>query len=375
MALNKTLLKGKIIPLDIRNINGQYKESDVRGISTQKEFIETKADLTGVNLNSYKIVPPKCFAYVPDTSRRGDKMALAYNDTNQAYLISSIYTVFQVNENSGLDADYLGIFFNRESFDRYARFHSWGTAREVFDWAELEQTAIALPDIDTQRKYVAIYKAMQKNQHNYERGLEDFKLVIDSTLDNFKNKYSSKPVSDILEEVNVRNTDNKHSTAMGINLNKQFMPSKSTSANLSNYKIVNTGEFACNFMHVGRDEALPISMLSSPESVIVSPAYATMKVKPDSNILSQYIMMWFSRSETDRYAGFLCDGSVRGNLDLSSFMNIKIPIPPINEQQSLVELYNVYLKRLELNERLKSNLKSLCPILIRGAITEAEAKA
>ena len=112
MALNKTLLKGKIIPLDIRNINGQYKESDVRGISTQKEFIETKADLTGVNLNSYKIVPPKCFAYVPDTSRRGDKMALAYNDTNQAYLISSIYTVFQVNENSGLDADYLGIFFN-----------------------------------------------------------------------------------------------------------------------------------------------------------------------------------------------------------------------------------------------------------------------
>lgn len=374
MALNKTFLKGKIISLDIRNIDGQYKESDVRGISTQKEFIETKADLTGVNLNSYKIVPPKCFAYVPDTSRRGDKIAIAYNDTNQTYLISSIYTVFQVNENSGLDADYLGMFFNRESFDRYARFHSWGTAREVFDWTELEQTSIDLPDIEIQRKYVAIYNAMQKNQHSYERGLEDFKLVIDSTLDHFKTKSSKMTIGEMLEEVDIRNSKNEYSNVMGINIQKQFMPSNLTGSDKSKYKIVVPGQFAYSSMQTGRDKCIRIALLLQESPVLVSPAYSILRMKT-SSVLAKYIMMWFSRQESDRYGWFLSDGSVRANLDLPVFFDIKIPVPSLSEQQSLVDLYDVYIKRRELNERLKSNLKALCPILIRGAITEAEAIA
>lgn len=377
MALNKVLLGELIEPVERYNSELKYGVNDVRGVSNTKGMIETHADMSSRTFEKFYIVAPNEFVFNRRTTRNGERLGLAFNDTDRDYIFTNDYVVFKVKDDckDKLDATYLYMFFCRDEFDRYVRYCSWGSATEFFNWEDMQAVPITLPNIKIQRKYVAIYNSIQKNQHNYERGLEDFKLVIDSTLDNFKNKYPSKPVSDMLEEVNVRNTDNKHSVAMGINLNKQFMPSKSASANLSNYKIVNTGEFACNFMHVGRDEALPISMLNSPESVIVSPAYATMKVKPDSNILAQYIMMWFSRSETDRYTGFLCDGSVRGNLDLSSFMSIKMPVPSPNEQHALVELYNVYLKRLELNERLKYNLKTICPILIRGAITEAKAKA
>ena len=374
MALNKNTIGFFITPVDIKCNIPNLSVDDVSGINADKEFFEPSKQV-GADTSKYKIVPNNAFACNLMHVGRDVVLPIALNHSGEQKIVSPAYSVFSFNGKDELLPEYFFIMLKSSETDRFFWFHTDSSIRDGMSWEDFCNTEITFPNIEIQRKYVAIYNSIQKNQHNYERGLEDLKLVIDSTLDNFKNKYPSKPVSDMLEEVNVRNTDNKHSVAMGINLNKQFMPSKSASANLSNYKIVNTGEFACNFMHVGRDEALPISMLNSPESVIVSPAYATMKVKPDSNILAQYIMMWFSRSETDRYTGFLCDGSVRGNLDLSSFMSIKMPVPSPNEQHALVELYNVYLKRLELNERLKYNLKTICPILIRGAITEAKAKA
>ena len=92
---------------DSRNTNRKYGAGAVVGLSTQKQVIRTKADLSGVNLASYKLMPPKAFAYVPDTSRRGDKMSLAYNSSAETYLVSSISIVFFVCENCGLMSDYL----------------------------------------------------------------------------------------------------------------------------------------------------------------------------------------------------------------------------------------------------------------------------
>ena len=119
---------------DARNTDGQYGEEAVVGLSTQKQMIKTKADLSGVNLTSYKLMPPGAFEYVPDTSRRGDKVSLAFNSTEDTYLVSSISVVFSVKKNCGLLSDYLFMYFNRPEFDRYARFNSWGSARETFSW-------------------------------------------------------------------------------------------------------------------------------------------------------------------------------------------------------------------------------------------------
>ena len=144
---------GKYIePSDLRNSDGQFGEETVVGLSTQKQMITTKADLTGVSLNNYKLFPPGYFAYVPDTSRRGDKMSLAYNNTDNTFLVSSISVVFGVSDEDQLCADYLYMYFNRPEFDRYARFNSWGSARETFSWEDMCDMDIFLPAIDIQKK-------------------------------------------------------------------------------------------------------------------------------------------------------------------------------------------------------------------------------
>lgn len=145
-----------------RNSDGILKEKDVRGISTEKVFTPTKAKLSGVSLNGYKLVQPRTFAYVADTSRRGDKVALGYNMLGKPILISSIYTTFRCKDDRVLNSEYLYLFLDREEFDRYSRFNSWGSARETFDWSEMERVQIPLPPIEVQQAIVNLYHCSEE---------------------------------------------------------------------------------------------------------------------------------------------------------------------------------------------------------------------
>ncbi len=158
-----------ITQLDERN---SENITNVKGISTSKVLISTVANMSGVSVARYKVVNTGEFAYVADTSRRGDKIALAKND-NEPCVVSSIYTVFKTK--AGLDPDFLMIWFRRSEFDRYARFHSWGSARETFDWDDMRKVQIPLPSPEKQRSIVAIYNAMQTQKEILQK-LKD-KLV------------------------------------------------------------------------------------------------------------------------------------------------------------------------------------------------------
>lgn len=357
---------------DERNQNRLGADSVV-GISTGKEFIETKAILDGVSLKSYKVVPPKYFAYVADTSRRGEKISLSYNSSDDEYLVSSISTVFRVKEPELLSSEFLFMYFNRPEFDRYSRYNSWGSARETFSWDDMCDIEIDLPPLEIQEKYVAIYKAMLANQKAYENGLEDLKLICDVELDTFKKTSQLEYIGNLFSEVDKRNTENQLSKVLGININKEFMPSKSTSEKLERYKIIEKDHFAYSSMQTGRDEVIRIALYSKDEPALVSPAYSILITK--ENVLPEYIMMWFSRKEVDRLGWFLSDSSIRANLDLKRFYEIQIPVPDINIQQSIVDIYNAYITRKEINERLKQQIKEICPILIAGAIKEANSNA
>lgn len=142
---------------DERNTDGLYGAESVRGLSTNKEIINTKANMDGVGVSSYKLLPPHHFAFVPDTSRRGDKMSLGYNSENQTYLVSSISGVFRIKDESTLIPDYLFLWLCRNEFDRYARFNSWGSAREAFSWEDMQRVKIPIPDIKTQKAVVDIF--------------------------------------------------------------------------------------------------------------------------------------------------------------------------------------------------------------------------
>ena len=167
MGLGKYKL-GELIQIhDERNVELAYGLNDVKGISIQKEFIETKADMSGVSLKPYILVKPGCFAYVTVTSQNGEKITIAHNNTNNTYIISSSYIVFRVKRTDLLLPDYLFMYFKRSEFDRYARYNSWGSARETFSWEEMCDIDIELPDIAIQQKYVDIYNAMLENQRCY----------------------------------------------------------------------------------------------------------------------------------------------------------------------------------------------------------------
>ena len=161
-----------IAECDERNSDNTLTLDALKGISTSKFFIETKANMNGVSLTSYKIVAPREFAYVADTSRRGDKIALALNAEKTNILISAIYTVFRSKDENILLPEYLFLFFNRTEFDRYSRFNSWGSARETFDFSEMRRVEIPLPPIEFQHSIADVYNCLQESKRIVQESRE-----------------------------------------------------------------------------------------------------------------------------------------------------------------------------------------------------------
>ncbi len=175
---NEKLKIGEFIEqYDKRNSDNRLKLNSVKGISTEKSFIDTKADMNGVSLTSYKVVETNTFVYVPDTSRRGDKMAIALNRGEKPVLVSSIYTTFKSKDTSNLLPEYLFMFFDRSEFNRYARFNSWGSAREVFTMDDMNDVEIPIPDISVQREIVNIQKCYIERQRIAEALKEQLKNI------------------------------------------------------------------------------------------------------------------------------------------------------------------------------------------------------
>lgn len=369
MALNKYKL-GELIKQSFeKNKENIYGLSSLKGISIQKIFIQTKADMEGVSLKPYLLVEPNYFAYVTVTSRNGEKITLAHNTTDNTYIVSSSYNVFFVDREDLLLPDYLFMYFNRAEFDRYTRFNSWGSARETFSWEDMCDIDIELPSIEVQQKYVDVYNSMVATQKNFERGLLDLKLTCDGFIDHIKSCTNKVAVSKFLKEVDNRNTNLETTEVKGVNINKEFMPSvaNTTSTDLRKYKVISKGVFVYSAMQTGRDEVIRIALYNDEIKALVSPAYAMLAMK-DKSVLPEYIMIWFSRSESDRFGWFLSDASIRASLELNRFLEIEIPIPEISMQQAIVDIYNVYNMRKDLNEKMKQQIKDICPILIKGSL-------
>ena len=175
---NEKLKIGEFIEMcDERNSEGIYTLKNLRGVSIEKKFIDTKADMAGVSLAPYIVVKPDYFVFVPVTSRNGEKITLAINDSKDTYIVSSAYTVFKVQDTNKLLPEYLFMFFNRPEFDRYSRFNSWGSAREVFTMDDMNNVAIPIPDISVQREIVNIHKCYIERQRIAEALKEQLKNI------------------------------------------------------------------------------------------------------------------------------------------------------------------------------------------------------
>lgn len=353
---------------EYRNEDLKYTVNDVKGISIQKVFIETKADMSGVSLRPYYLVRPDDFAYVTVTSRNGEKITIAHNDTEETYIVSSSYVVFHVKEKGILLSDYLFMYFNRPEFDRYARFNSWGSTRETFSWDEMCDISISLPSLEIQQKYVDLYRSFVENQKAYETGLEDLQMLCTAHIEKLRRDGNLRRIGDYITPYNEKNSDGAISLEQGININKQFIEPQRSNSNLLGRKIVRHGMFAyCTQLN---NENVAIAYREGDDCV-VSSVYDVFEITKPDELLPEYLMLWLIRPEFGRFVYWASEGSSYEFLNYDNLANYLIPVPSIDIQKSIGDMYLAYVMRKSINEKLKLRMKDICPILIRGSIEEA----
>ena len=358
--------------IDIRKADNNYKSKDVMGISVNKILIPTKAKVDNLELKNYKIFGKGQFSYCLVTSRNGNKISIVYNDYKNC-IISSINPIFKIkNEKSTeLNPYFLFMYFKRKEFDRYARYNSWGSARETFSWEDFCDIQIPLPSIEIQNKYVDIYKAMNENLKSYERNLEDLKLVCDAYIEKLRKKMNCCSIGEFLEYKNNKNTNSLVNLVQGVENTHTFINTraKMSGIDIKGYKIVENKDFAYNPARINIGS---IALREGP-TCVVSPMYEIFSVSDSSKLLPEYLMLWFSREEFKHYTFYYSFGSVRDTFEFNLMKDVSIPIPSVDIQKSIVNIYNGYKSRIEIANKLKEKIDNICPILIAGAIKEAKA--
>ena len=369
MALIKYKL-GLLIEL-VLDTNSEllFTADDVRGMTITKEIIPTKANVLETDLSKFLIVNPNEFIYNPRT--HGKKIGFGYNNTCKPFIISWNNIAFRIKPEMKdiISPDYLFLHFKRDEWDREACFCSWGSSTEVFSWDTLCDMEIELPPLSIQQKYVDIYKAMVENQQTYERGLDDLKLVCDAYIEDLRRKMPCEEIGKYLEKISNKNSKLEIINIKGVESSGKFAETKANIDGLdfTSYKIVTKNQFAYNPSRINLG-----SIALCEEECIVSPMYEVFCVKDERILLPKYLMLWIRRDEFLRSTIFYAIGSVRDTFDFNLMQEVRIPIPNTKIQQSIVNIYNAYNKRKEINEKLKTQIKEICPILIKGSIEEAK---
>lgn len=264
------------------------------------------------------------------------------------------------------------MYFRREEFYREVTFRNFGSQRPEFNFNDMSELEIPLPELTVQQKYVDVYNAMVANQQSYERGLDDLKLVCDGYIEDLRRKMPCKKIGPYIHRHDIRNGQNGTKNVMGISTSKEFRePSAKVNRNeLSNYKVVKPRQIG--FVQTTHNEKVfAYAFNNTDEDIVVSSVNEVFSTEEDK-LYPEYLCMFFNRTEFDRYARFHSWGSARETFTWNDLLEVQIPIPDIKVQKAIADIYTVYKKRKAINEQLKAQIKNICPILIKGSLEEGK---
>lgn len=337
------------------------------GINKDKTFMPTVADTNNLDNTKYKLVAQGTFVFSGMQTGRDICIRIALQSEDKVVLISPAYTTFRVKRIHELTPVYLYMHFIRFEMDRYGWFLSDGSIRSNLDWDRFCDILIPLPSMGVQRDLVDAYEGLRRLAEDNEALIAPLTEACQAFIVDCKGKYPYVPLGEYIEEVDERNKDLAISLSQGIANTKVFQAPKQVSANSKSDKIVRQGQFAYNRATTRNGEKISIAYRTA-EDCTVSSAYGVFKITMEELLNPHFLWMWFSRPEFDRYARYVSKGSAHEFFDWEELCRVQIPLPPLEVQQSIVNLYRCIEEAKSIAREARERLTTLCPALVQRAI-------
>lgn len=352
---------------DERNVaNFDYP---VIGINKDKEFMPTVANTDEIDLKKYKIIRSGQFIFSGMQTGRDVCIRIGLYDGEPA-LISPAYTTFVITKTDALLPEYVFMYFKRSEMDRYGWFISDSSVRSNLDWPRFLDIEIPLPSIDEQRVAVAAWRGLKNLKEQNEQLSGPLMDLCQSYLQELKHTYPLVEIGPYIEQYDERNTNGEYGvdSVRGISITKEFIATRAniTGVELNNYKVVRKDCFIYSTNTARMSDKIAIALNKTNDVYILSPIYITFKTK--EGLLPEFLLMWCARPEFDRYSRFNSWGSVREMFNFDDMCRVKIPLPPIEIQQAIVEIYNCAKTSKYISETAKKLNSDVCPALMRQII-------
>lgn len=350
-----------------RREKNDYDNVPIYGVS-RDGFIPPKQKEADTKL--YNIFYRNDFVFNP---ARMEVNSIALNDFCDKAICSSLYEIFYIKDTTILLPEYLNMFVKRDEFARCCEYLGFGSAREYCRVEQISQIVIPIPSIERQREIVNTWQGLRKMKEENEAIAAPLLQLCQSYIQDLKHKYPKVELGDYIEECNEKNTKNRYdeNSARGVNTNKEIQPCKRIGDKLNSYKIVykNNIVFNANIKLTQDSEKFAVALYEEDNPCIVTGFYIVMKCD-EKHLLPKYLMLWLIRNEFARFVKFNSCSSVRDRFVFSDMKNVKIPIPPVEIQQAVVDIYRCANEAKQIADEADRLSRDICPALMQHVIHE-----
>ena len=353
---------------DKRNTDG--KPLPFYGINKDKTFMPTVADTNELDNSKYKVVEKGVFVFSGMQTGRDVCIRIALFDEENPVIISPAYTTFKIKDTTELLPEFLFLQFNREESDRYGWFLSDGSIRSNLDWERFCDIEIPLPDIEVQRELVATYNGLKALAEQNEALLPRLSAACHAYIVDCRAKYPAVPLGEYIEQCDERAGDNfTVDNVIGISNVKSLIPTKADmkDVSLAPYKLFKPNEFCYVTVTSRNGGKISLAMNNTAKTYIVSSSYLVFCCKDENILLPEYLFLLLNRTEFDRYTRFNSWGSARETFDWSEMCRVEIPVPPIEIQKAIVEVFSCSERAKQIASKARARMKNLCPALVQRA--------
>lgn len=355
-----------ISPRRENNSSLKYGIDLIEGVNSDGEFQPTKALTDNINLKPYKVVRHGDIVYNPSRLNIG---SLAYR-TGDMCIVSHLYQVFYIKEKyqSRLSAEFLTLYLRRNEFYRYVDYDNFGSQRAEYNLRKLSELLIPLPSPDEQQKVVNAWKAFREIKEQNETKAAPLMQVCQSYIQELKHKYPMQEIGLYIHRIDERNSDNQIKEVRSVSVSKYFNETnaKVDKNNLSNYKIVRENQIS--FVQTTGNEKCLCAAINHLGFPIVVTSVNEVFETDEKYLLADYLHLIFRRAETDRYVRFNSWGSARETFTWEDMIRFSIPLPPIEIQRAIVNIYKCANEAKQIAEEADRLSREVCPALIQHVI-------